>query len=110
MQAQLLMIVHHKNLVSLIGYCKDDDNMALVYEFMSNGNLRQHLSGMDGIIYIKICMFKVDLCLIYHFTYLNSCMPTFTLKPLMKEIILIRFACRDKQSYFNLETKTSNCD
>ena len=45
-QAQLLMVVHHKNLVSLIGYCKEDDNLALIYEFMSNGNLRQHLSGM----------------------------------------------------------------
>ncbi|XVF74475.1 hypothetical protein PTKIN_Ptkin13bG0113200 [Pterospermum kingtungense] len=43
-EAQLLMIVHHKNLVSLIGYCKDNDNMALVYEFMSGGNLRRHLS------------------------------------------------------------------
>lgn len=27
--------------------------MALIYEFMSNGNLRQHLSCMDdGIMYI----------------------------------------------------------
>ncbi|XP_040959153.1 probable LRR receptor-like serine/threonine-protein kinase MEE39 [Gossypium hirsutum] len=46
-EAQSLMIVHHKNLVSLIGYCKEDDHMALVYEFMSNGNLRQHLFCMD---------------------------------------------------------------
>ncbi|XVF74477.1 hypothetical protein PTKIN_Ptkin13bG0113400 [Pterospermum kingtungense] len=46
-EAQLLMIVHHKNLVSLIGYCKDSNNMALVYEFMSGGNLRRHLSGVN---------------------------------------------------------------
>ncbi|PKI70989.1 hypothetical protein CRG98_008570 [Punica granatum] len=46
-EAQLLMIVHHKNLVSLIGYCEDFDNMALIYEFMPNGNLRQHLAGLE---------------------------------------------------------------
>ncbi|KAF8011539.1 hypothetical protein BT93_J1981 [Corymbia citriodora subsp. variegata] len=44
-EAQLLMIVHHKNLVSLLGYCGDPKHMALIYEYMANGNLRQHLSG-----------------------------------------------------------------
>ncbi|KAK4784449.1 hypothetical protein SAY86_018817 [Trapa natans] len=43
-EAQLLMIVHHRNLVSLVGYCDDTENMALIYEFMEYGNLRQHLS------------------------------------------------------------------
>jgi hypothetical protein len=45
MQAQLLMIVHHRNLVSLIGYCDEDEIKALLYEYMANGNLQQHLSG-----------------------------------------------------------------
>ncbi|XP_022777203.1 LOW QUALITY PROTEIN: probable LRR receptor-like serine/threonine-protein kinase At1g05700 [Durio zibethinus] len=43
-EAQLLMIVHHRNLVSLIGYCDECGNMALIYEYMVNGNLRQQLS------------------------------------------------------------------
>ncbi|KAK3410876.1 hypothetical protein EUGRSUZ_J02904 [Eucalyptus grandis] len=38
------MIVHHGNLVSLLGYCDDSKHMALIYEYMANGNLRQHLS------------------------------------------------------------------
>ncbi|GLT65352.1 hypothetical protein SLA2020_377900 [Shorea laevis] len=42
-EAQLLMIVHHKNLVSLVGYCDEDDKKALVYEYLASGNLRQHL-------------------------------------------------------------------
>ncbi|OWM76539.1 hypothetical protein CDL15_Pgr005503 [Punica granatum] len=46
-EAQLLMIVHHRNLVSLVGYCDDAENMALIYEFMENGDLRHHLSGLD---------------------------------------------------------------
>ncbi|KAI3411530.1 Protein kinase domain-containing protein [Psidium guajava] len=44
-EAQLLMVVHHRNLVSLIGYCEEIETMALIYEFMSNGNVRQHLSA-----------------------------------------------------------------
>ncbi|PON37030.1 Mitogen-activated protein kinase kinase kinase [Parasponia andersonii] len=39
-----LMNVHHRNLVSLIGYCNDGDNMAVIYEYMAKGNLKQHIS------------------------------------------------------------------
>lgn len=45
MQAQLLMVVHHKNLVSLVGYCEDFETMALIYEYMPNGDLRKYLAG-----------------------------------------------------------------
>nr|POF25148.1 putative leucine-rich repeat receptor-like serine/threonine-protein kinase [Quercus suber] len=43
-EAQLLMIVHHRNLVSLVGYCDEGEKKALIYEYMANGNLHQHLS------------------------------------------------------------------
>ncbi|RHN39184.1 putative transferase, protein kinase RLK-Pelle-DSLV family [Medicago truncatula] len=46
-EAQLLMIVHHRNLVSLIGYCDEDENKALIYEYMTNGSLQQHLFGLE---------------------------------------------------------------
>ncbi|KAH6770361.1 hypothetical protein C2S52_015164 [Perilla frutescens var. hirtella] len=38
-----LVQLHHPNLVDLLGYCTDEGNMILVYEFMSEGNLEQHL-------------------------------------------------------------------
>ncbi|KAG5021348.1 hypothetical protein JHK85_017690 [Glycine max] len=45
-EAQLLVIVHHRNLVSLIGYCGEGESKALIYEYMANGNLHQHLSDL----------------------------------------------------------------
>ncbi|XP_073006816.1 putative leucine-rich repeat receptor-like protein kinase At2g19210 isoform X1 [Typha latifolia] len=44
-EAQHLARVHHRNLVSMIGYCNDGENLALVYEFMSEGTLQDHLRG-----------------------------------------------------------------
>ncbi|XP_052167986.1 probable LRR receptor-like protein kinase At1g51890 [Oryza glaberrima] len=46
-EAQILTRIHHKNLVSMIGYCKDGEYMALVYEYMSEGTLEEHIAGRD---------------------------------------------------------------
>ncbi|KAG2328530.1 hypothetical protein Bca52824_011258 [Brassica carinata] len=40
--------VSHKNLVRLIGYCDEGEHLALIYEFVGNGNLQDHLSGKFG--------------------------------------------------------------
>ncbi|XP_054804467.1 probable LRR receptor-like serine/threonine-protein kinase At4g29180 isoform X2 [Prosopis cineraria] len=47
-EAELLMTVHHKNLVAFIGYCDDGRKMALIYEYMANGNLKNYLSARNS--------------------------------------------------------------
>ncbi|KAK3165797.1 hypothetical protein QOZ80_1AG0037890 [Eleusine coracana subsp. coracana] len=44
-EIELLSRLHHRNLVSLIGYCDEEDEQMLVYEFMPNATLRDHLSA-----------------------------------------------------------------
>ncbi|KAK7374104.1 hypothetical protein VNO80_07530 [Phaseolus coccineus] len=44
-EIELLSRLHHRNLVSLIGYCNEEEEQMLVYEFMPNGTLRDWISG-----------------------------------------------------------------
>ncbi|KAH7437227.1 hypothetical protein KP509_05G061100 [Ceratopteris richardii] len=44
-EIELLSRVHHRNLVSLIGFCDDEDEQMLVYEYMENGTVRDHLNS-----------------------------------------------------------------
>ncbi|KAG8068301.1 hypothetical protein GUJ93_ZPchr0005g15199 [Zizania palustris] len=44
-EIELLSRLHHRNLVALVGYCDEENEQMLVYEFMSNGTLRDNLSG-----------------------------------------------------------------
>nr|XP_029123898.1 probable serine/threonine-protein kinase PBL7 isoform X2 [Elaeis guineensis] len=39
----MLSLLHHPNLVNLIGYCADGDQRLLVYEYMPLGSLEDHL-------------------------------------------------------------------
>ncbi|KAE9618031.1 putative protein kinase RLK-Pelle-RLCK-VIIa-1 family [Lupinus albus] len=39
----MLSLLHHQNLVSLIGYCADGDQRLLVYEYMPLGSVEDHL-------------------------------------------------------------------
>lgn len=43
----MLSLLHHKNLVNLIGYCTDGDQRLLVYEFMPMGSLENHLFDLE---------------------------------------------------------------
>ncbi|CAO1942966.1 unnamed protein product [Urochloa humidicola] len=42
----MLSLLHHTNLVNLIGYCADGDQRLLVYEFMPLGSLEDHLHDL----------------------------------------------------------------
>lgn len=48
-EIELLSRVHHKNLVGLLGFCFEQGEQMLVYEYMPNGSLRESLTGRSGI-------------------------------------------------------------
>lgn len=49
MKVTLLSRIHHRNLVQFLGYCQEEEKSMLVYEFMHNGTLKEHLYGKPKI-------------------------------------------------------------
>ncbi|ONK61857.1 uncharacterized protein A4U43_C08F34300 [Asparagus officinalis] len=45
-EVMMLSLLHHPNLANLAGYCADGDQRLLVFEFMPNGSLQDHLFDM----------------------------------------------------------------
>ncbi|RDX77506.1 Receptor-like protein kinase ANXUR2, partial [Mucuna pruriens] len=46
-EIELLCQLRHPNIVSLIGFCNDEKEKIIVYEYMSNGSLDQHIERGD---------------------------------------------------------------
>eukprot|EP01018_Ginkgo_biloba_P013365 Gb_20176 [translate_table: standard] len=48
-EVKLLSKIHHKNLVSLVGLCEEAGEQILVYEYIPNGSLLEHISGQKDM-------------------------------------------------------------
>lgn len=71
-EIELLSRVHHKNLVSLVGFCYEKGEQMLVYEYVPNGTLLDSLSGKSGIWMDWIRRLKVTLGAARGLTYLHE--------------------------------------
>jgi hypothetical protein len=54
----ILSLLHHENLVTLVGYCVDGDQRLLVYEYMPLGSLEDHLHG-KAVLSFSVLVFRV---------------------------------------------------
>lgn len=51
-EIELLSRVHHKNVVALVGFCFEQGEQMLVYEFIANGTLKDSLSGSSSFLFL----------------------------------------------------------
>ncbi|KAK6128560.1 hypothetical protein DH2020_037704 [Rehmannia glutinosa] len=49
-EVKIISMLRHRNLVQLIGWCHDQGEFLLIYEFMPNGSLDYHLFGKKNIL------------------------------------------------------------
>ncbi|KAG6524244.1 hypothetical protein ZIOFF_014150 [Zingiber officinale] len=49
-EVEIISRVHHRHLVSLVGYCISDNQRLLVYDFVPNGTLDSHLHGNETAV------------------------------------------------------------
>ncbi|CAK7354752.1 unnamed protein product [Dovyalis caffra] len=44
-EIEIITTLHHKNIISLFGFCFEDNKLLLVYDFLSRGSLEENLHG-----------------------------------------------------------------
>ncbi|KAK1379289.1 serine/threonine-protein kinase-like protein ACR4 [Heracleum sosnowskyi] len=49
-ELDLLSRLNHAHLLNLLGYCEEGEERLLVYEYMANGSLHQHLHGKNKAV------------------------------------------------------------
>lgn len=60
-EVEIISRVHHRHLVSLVGYCIAGGQKLLVYEFLPNNNLEAHLHGIF-FFSTKFFYFSIAIC------------------------------------------------
>ncbi|KAM7461365.1 hypothetical protein LguiA_029486 [Lonicera macranthoides] len=76
-EIEMLSKFRHRNLISLIGYCKDRDEMILVYEYMNGGTLAGYIYKIDrgANNYVLSWVQRLKICLdaARGLEYLHTC-------------------------------------
>ncbi|KAL1328541.1 hypothetical protein AAHE18_13G380300 [Arachis hypogaea] len=103
-EVALLSRIHHRNLVPLIGYCEEEYQHILVYEYMHNGTLRDHLhepskqKNLDWLTRLRIAEDAAKGLEYLH----TGCNPSIIHRDVKTSNILLDINMRAKVSDFGL--------
>ncbi|XP_050261520.1 leucine-rich repeat receptor protein kinase HPCA1-like [Quercus robur] len=110
-EIELLSRVHHKNLVSLMGFCFKKGEQILVYEYVLNGSLKDSLSGKSGIRLDWMRRLNVALGAARGLTYLHEfANPPIIHRDIKSNNILLDESLNAKVSDFGISKPMANSE
>ncbi|XP_058089838.1 protein kinase STUNTED-like [Magnolia sinica] len=72
-EIEIITTLHHKNIISLFGFCFEDKKLILVYDFLLRGSLEDHLHGKkDQTVFSWGGRYKVAVGVAEALDYLHS--------------------------------------
>ncbi|XP_022860279.1 proline-rich receptor-like protein kinase PERK1 [Olea europaea var. sylvestris] len=108
-EVEIISRVHHKHLVSLVGYCITGTQRLLVYEFVPNNTLEFHLHGKGRPTMYWPTRLKIALGAAKGLAYLNEdCHPKIIHRYIKASNILLDFNFEAKVTDFGLAKFSSD--
>ncbi|KAI3417012.1 uncharacterized protein J3R85_014859 [Psidium guajava] len=108
-EVEIISRVHHKHLVSLVGYCITGSERLLVYEFLPNNTLQFHLHGKDRPTMDWTTRLRIALASAKGLAYLHEdCHPRIIHRDIKAANILLDFNFEAKVADFGLAKLSSD--